>query len=80
MSDSLFLFLLELFGIQLWPVFMVTTIAALALILFLMTVVTCFVGCRLKKIERRIKMVDVREREATTTDFEVQGVPEKLHF
>ena len=63
-----------------WPAFMLTTIATLALFAFLMTAVTCFVGCRLKKIERRIKMVDVREREARTTDFEVQGVPEKLHF
>ena len=59
---------------------MFAIIAVLAFLGFVLMGLTCYVGCWLKKVERRIKTVDVQKKEVTSTNFEVQGVPEKLHF
>ena len=53
---------------------------AFMVLVFAVMVLPFILCCSMKRLERRIKTAEVRRKEATSTDFEVQGVPEKLHF
>ena len=59
------------------PIILVFACMVLVFTLMVLPFILC---CSMKRLERRIKTVEVRRRKASSTDFEVLGVPEKLHF